>query len=502
MLATVAKNSFFVFLARIVDVISVFLLIYLISHYLDKATFGQYGFITTLVTFLFSLGYGGISQITIREVAQHREHANRFLHASLLLRIGLSLVLTGIIIIVAFYLQHDTPGLFLALLMMAISESLSICSLSFLDILNAHELMHYDTISTLLYRLVTLTITGLVIIFKGSLWFLFLAIVIATIVKLIVLGYIYFKRIKTNQILDRPAPAISSRENDSVWFELIKHAAPIAFAFLITQAYMKTGVLFLRAFSTPEQIAIFYAPLRLLFQFQFIPFALSMALFPVFSRAAKHYETKTIPVITQQEELSHLFIRAFKFSIIICIPVIVLFLLLAKPIILLIFGDKFSDAVPCLQVLMISFPVTFLELLMNNFLISIKRQKLILVCNTFCLITNLILNFILIPKYGAIGASWSTSIAYLVLFFAFFYFIRQYTGAKAILGTFPKPILAGLGMGMILYVTYSVNWILFGIISSMVYLVLIYLVKGVTPRELETIKTILKPKPNGIKQTI
>jgi O-antigen/teichoic acid export membrane protein len=261
---------------------------------------------------------------------------------------------------------------------------------------------------------------------------------------------------------------------------------------------MKTGVLFLQALSTPEQIAIFYAPLRLLFQFQFIPFALSMALFPVFSRIAKPQQQVDIPILNQQEELSKLFIRAFKFSVILCIPVIVLFLLLAKPIILFIFGTKFIDAAPCLQILMISFPVTFQELLMNNFLISIKRQKLILVCNTLCLITNLGLNIWLIPTYGAIGASWATAIAYIVLFIAFFYFIRQYTGAKSLLATFPKPILAGFGMAVILYFTHTLNWIIFGLLSSVIYLVLIYIVKGVTPRDLQTIKSILNPKPKDI----
>jgi O-antigen/teichoic acid export membrane protein len=502
MLATIAKNSFFVLLARIVDIISAFVLMYLIARYLDLATFGQYGFIINFVTLLFPLGYVGISQITIREVAQNRKQTHQFLRASLLLRVGLSIILIGIIIFISLFTRQDTTGLFLAILLMAISESLSIYSLSFLDILNAYELMHYDTLSTMVYRLTTLVITVMIILLKGSLWYLFLALVLATLVKMVFLFYVYLKKIAplqptTSEIAIEPL--YSNIQQTLIY--LGKQAAPIAVAFLITQAYMKTGVLFLRALSSPEQIAIFYAPLRLLFQFQFIPFALSMALFPVFSRIAKPQQ-ENVPIQNQQEELSTLFIRAFKFSVILCIPVIVIFLLLAKPVILLIFGNKFSDAAPCLQILMISFPVTFLELLMNNFLISIKRQKLILICNTLCLITNLGLNMLLIPYYGALGASWATSIAYLVLFVAFFYFIRQYTGAKSLLTTFPKPLLAGVGMALILYFTYPINWIIFGFLSSIIYLLLIYILKGVTPREIQTIKSILRPKPKDAGLTI
>ena len=498
MLTTVAKNSFFVFLARIVDVISVFLLIFLIARYLTQqfglASFGQYGFITTFVTFLFSLGYAGISQITIREVAQNREQASRYLRASLLLRSGLSFCLIALIAFFAFFIRHETAGIFWAIILMAISETLSILSLSFLDILNAHELMHYDTVSTLLYRLTTLVITIIAILLKGSLWYFFFAIVIATLLKAVFLFAIYRKKISKQQVPHRePTFGLRAITLRLPLRYLAIQAAPIALAFLITQAYMKTGVLFLRGLSTSEQIALFYAPLRLLFQFQFIPFALSMALFPVFSRVAKTDNPDDIPRLSQQKDLSNLFIRAFRFSVILCVPVIVIFLLLAEPIMLLIFGDKFKAAVPCLQILMISFPVTFLELLMNNFLITIKRQKLILICNTLCLATNLGLNILLIPRYGAIGASWATSIAYLVLFFAFFYFVRQFTGAKLLLATFPKPILAGLGMALALYFTHNINWIIFGLLSFAIYLVFIYGLKGVTPGEIRTIKSILKP---------
>jgi O-antigen/teichoic acid export membrane protein len=507
MLATVAKNSFFVFLARIVDVGSVFLLIFLIARYLKLAEFGDYGFITIFVTFFFSLGYVGISQITVREVAQNRALASRYLRASLFLRTWLSLLLASIIIGITLFIRHDTAGIFLAILMMTIAEFLSVCSFSFLDILTAHELMHYDTLSTLLYRLTSLGITLIVIQLKGSLWYLFLAMVLATVVKALFLFSVYLKKIKpartairtaNSDLRNLPSEALAPVDPNSIplWQELGRQAAPIALAFLIMQAYMRTGVFFLRALSSPEQIAIFYAPLRLLFQVQLIPFALSMALFPVFSRAAKN-GAQLENLVGQKEELTNLFIRAFKFSVILCIPVLVNFLLLAEPIIRLIFGAKFIAAVPCLQILMISFPVTFLELLMNNFLISIKRQKLILICNTLCLATNLLLNIFLIPTFHAVGASWATSIAYIVLFIAFFYFIREYTGTLPLLKTFTKPLIAGFGMAVVLYFTQNINWIIFGILSSVIYLMLIIAVKGVTPREIQTLKSIVRPIKSG-----
>ncbi|MDI6783089.1 MAG: oligosaccharide flippase family protein, partial [bacterium] len=314
MLITIAKNSFFVLFARIIDIVGVVLLIYLIARYLDLATFGQYGFILTLVTFIFSLGYAGITQITIRDVAQNRMLANQYLRASLQLRTILSLVLIGLIVGIALFIRHDTPAFFLAIIILTVSEMFSLWSISFLDILNAFELMHYDTIATLIYRLTTLGLTIMVILFQGSLWHIFLAVALATFAKVGFLGAVYLlnvahkdesaknkKRIEESERKDFVSHSPihpfthsvsfsepAQMEKKHLWGYLAKPAIPIALAFLIMQAYMKSGILFLRGLSTAEQIALFYGPSRLLFQFQFIPFALSVALFPAFSRAAKN----------------------------------------------------------------------------------------------------------------------------------------------------------------------------------------------------------------------
>ncbi|MCX7919717.1 MAG: flippase [bacterium] len=498
MFATVARNSFFIFIARIVDVVSVFILIFLIARYLTAqfgiGTFGQYGFIATLVTFLFSLGYIGISQITIRDVAQTRSRAKRYLTLSLYLRSGLSVILASIILSISVFIRQDSLGLVLAFLMMILAESVSIISVSFLDILIAYELMYYDAIATFIYRLTTLAITVGVIVLNGVLWHIFLAVALAAFAKAVFLGIIYRRTVPQADIATEVPPAPTTGY-------LIKQSFPLALAFLITQAYMKSGVLLLQALSSEEQVALFYAPLRLLFQFQFIPFALSTALFPIFSRAAKNVRSPENNLFEKQEELSRVFVRAFKFSIILCVPIIVSFLFLARPIILLIFGEKFLPAVSCLQILIISFPVTFLELLMNNFLVSIKQQKLILLCNSLCLVTNLLLNFILIPTYGAIGASWATVGAYIVLFFAVLFFIQKHTGISPLLKTLPKPIIAGIGMIPFLYYAQQhqelISLFILSGISFVVYFVLIILIKGFSAREIEGLKSILKPNnPN------
>ena len=77
-------------------------------------------------------------------------------------------------------------------------------------------------------------------------------------------------------------------------------------------------------------------------------------------------------------------------------------------IIAIIFGDEFFPSIAVLEVLSGAIFLYFLNFLLSNILISSGRESI----NTWNLVgatvANIVLNLILIPQYGAIGAAWST----------------------------------------------------------------------------------------------
>ncbi|MBT5762798.1 MAG: hypothetical protein HOI59_02940, partial [Nitrospina sp.] len=80
----------------------------------------------------------------------------------------------------------------------------------------------------------------------------------------------------------------------------------------------------------------------------------------------------------------------------------------SSEIITIVFGDEFSPSIAVLNILSGAIFLFFLNFLLSNLLISSGRE----IINTWNLvgatILNIILNLILIPQYGAIGAAWST----------------------------------------------------------------------------------------------
>ncbi len=83
-------------------------------------------------------------------------------------------------------------------------------------------------------------------------------------------------------------------------------------------------------------------------------------------------------------------------------------LLLADYIIVLMFGEAYQDSIVILRVLFLTTPLMFVNFV-AMFLSNATRQERITVWVTVaCLIFNVILNTVAIPRYGALGAAWAT----------------------------------------------------------------------------------------------
>lgn len=94
----------------------------------------------------------------------------------------------------------------------------------------------------------------------------------------------------------------------------------------------------------------------------------------------------------------------------------ILTITLAPPIIRILTGGGFVGATSSLQILSLGFPAYFLSALLMWIMVTQGRYKLMLVIYAFGMVINLTLNFIYIPQYSFIAASYITVISeYLIL---------------------------------------------------------------------------------------
>lgn len=85
--------------------------------------------------------------------------------------------------------------------------------------------------------------------------------------------------------------------------------------------------------------------------------------------------------------------------------------LLAPFITTILTGGGFTGSSPSLQILSLGFPAYFLSSLLMWLLISKGKYKSMFLLYTSSLVFNMVLNFIYIPRYSFIAASWTTVIS-------------------------------------------------------------------------------------------
>ncbi len=96
--------------------------------------------------------------------------------------------------------------------------------------------------------------------------------------------------------------------------------------------------------------------------------------------------------------------------------------LLAEPAIGIIFGSQFLPSLLPFLVLIVCKYILTLNLIFNNFIVSIHIPWTSIPFSFFLVVLNITLNLILIERYGMVGAAWATTISFgMLILFNMFY---------------------------------------------------------------------------------
>ena len=145
----------------------------------------------------------------------------------------------------------------------------------------------------------------------------------------------------------------------------------------------------------------------------FIPSAIITYVYPYFAMNRKNMEwTKTNYKIL------------LKWVAILNVVITLGLIIIAKPLIITIYGKNYLDSLQCFRILVFSyfFSGTF-RIISGNLLVTQRRVGINLFISIISGVLNIVFNIILIPKLGNLGAALTTTLIVLIssLFSTFFY---------------------------------------------------------------------------------
>lgn len=171
--------------------------------------------------------------------------------------------------------------------------------------------------------------------------------------------------------------------------------------------------------------------------------------------------------------------------ILLSVPMTFGLLILSKPLILLLSGENFVNAIPTMRLLTpLLIIISFGSLIGVQILPSLGKEKISFYSYIAGAISNITFNAIFIPKFGAFGAAIGTIIAETTVSMTQFIYTRKYILNKEFLVTVLESVFASLIMSILIY--FLLHFIdsvplqlLISFISGLiVYCIILYILKN------------------------
>jgi len=390
------KNLFYKITGELATRILAFLFYAIIARKLGTADFGKYSFAYSFTVICALLVDMGFNSILIRDVSQHKHHIAEYVGNITFAKL-ISSVVSFLIILIAGYLTGYYKNYGLAILLMAVVSILSGWIDYIIAIFNAFEKMNYEALLKFFYRALLLIIGIAALLTGGGLNELLEAMIFASVLG-VVFG-LFIVRIKITPF----------KMNNDILFikKIFIIALPVLLSTLFMSAYHNISTILMPALGCSDmQIGWFSPGIKLIEITALMPVLFVSASFPVlsdfFGRSENLFADSCRYIV--------------KFLFVAGLPIAILGVLFSKEIVLFVFGSQYLPTGVIFSILLWSVPLVFVNhALMQIFIIN-HNQKITTYTALSAFIINFILNILLIPKFGYIGASVSFVITEAVLF--------------------------------------------------------------------------------------
>ena len=378
---------------KIVNMLLQFFVSLATARYLGPSNFGTINYVAAFVSFFSSIASLGLAVIVIKEIATDKYDNNEVIWTSIWLRFGTAVLSTISIIALMFITNRDDS----MIVQIAFLESLSILFSSF-DTINyyfqARLLSKWSSIAEVLayvgmslYRIYLLATNADIV------WF---ALATSTdMIFLTVFLMIFYIKIE----------GFRPKFNWQLGKRLLKQSYHYLIAGLITILYAQVDRIMLGNMLDKASVGYYSATLTISTLWSMIPTALIQSISPILYDAAE--KDRTFYLRRLRQSYAVLFWINAAYSIFVAV--------FAHWIILLLYGKDYLAGTIALRIVVWYYGLSTMSTLNQVYLANDGKNKYI---NLFCiagLVTDVVLNFALIPIMGINGAAIATLITHIVM---------------------------------------------------------------------------------------
>jgi len=252
--------------------------------------------------------------------------------------------------------------------------------------------------------------------------------------------------------------------------------------------YTRVDQVMLFSHSGNEQLGFYAAAVKLAEMPLMIVAAFLTSIFPVLCKHA----------VTDSPAFKKVYEIGFKYMMIVFSIIAMMAMLYSRQIILVCYGSKFIFSHTALAVLIWATLFTSSGTMHDFLLLATNQQNLNILFTVSLALANYILNLILIPRYGMMGAATAAVISYSMLIPLSYSLKRTRMFARAIIKSMVKPVFAALASGYAVYFIPDALSIVRLILGIIIYFIILLLIKEFDAQDIRYARELLKI-PDGQK---
>ncbi|EMF98739.1 polysaccharide biosynthesis protein [Leptospira borgpetersenii str. 200701203] len=365
-----------------------------IARYLGPDSYGKLNYVIAYIALIGSFTNLGLDGVVVRELIKEKAHKEEILSTSFLLQLIAGMIAFAVAILLIPLLRPDELDLFWMVFLVGLTL-----------IFRAVGVVRYWYEAQVLSKYFVWLDNGLFFVFSGVRILLILnglgifpfiwTALIESSISLFGYYLLYKYHNGSLSVLHANWRRARTLLRDS-WMLLLSGLAVIV--------YMRIDQIMIGQMMGDEAVGIYTAAVKISEVWYFIPMAVASSIFPAILKAKEFSQELYL------ERLGLLHSFMFLLALMIAIPMT----FLSDPIIRLFFGEKFSEAGAVLAIHIWAGIFVFLGVASSRYYLTENLPKGELYKSISGCLTNIILNYFLIPLYGIKGAAIATVISQFV----------------------------------------------------------------------------------------
>lgn len=382
---------------------AIFVSIY-VARYLGPEDFGIINYALAIVAVFMVLARLGMDSILVRDIAKSPEKTSEYMGTAFIL-MSISAIFVSLILCLLIYFFENDVSTRIYIWVVALGLIFQVFLVVDYDF-QAQVQAKYSSIAKSLALGLSSSVKIYLVWIQADLLFFAIAYMLDHIIVAGLLITTHFIKKRPNFLFVFDKQLVKP---------LLSSSWPMVLAALATILYMRIDQIMIKNMLGAHELGLYAAAVKIYEGWIIVPYVLSISMLPAIVKL------KSTSIERYEASLTKLFALVF-WSGMICALIVTIG---SDWIIRVTFGVSFEGASPVLMIIMWTSAFAALGFVSARYLTVENLEKKIAVRTFIALILNIILNLLLIPLYGIVGAALSTLFSVIVANYVLDYFDKE-----------------------------------------------------------------------------